>query len=228
MSMFIFNTSLFKMEQTRHVYEDASNQLGYIFELFSNQLALSPYGNEVGRTDGVRRRSRTMVSEEDSLSSIQSLQSRRKSTSCTNTQNRKQKRTSQLRSTSTDCASDTSSMSQAVESRSLPRFRNRRVGREERFRYRSRTLDSKYKRHSVNQELYAGYGIANNDMEHDFVEDDIENKLDATTNECKADKKKSSFRLFLLRLKTFLIKENKSDLKTESYKEQSATLDRYL
>ena len=227
--MKLFNANLFKMERTRHVYEDASNQLGYIFELFSNQLALSPYGNEVGRTDGVRRRSRTMVSEEDSLSSIQSLQSRRKSTSCTNTQNRKQKTTSQLRSTSTDCASDTSSMSQAVESRSLPRFRNRRVGREERFRYRSRTLDSKYKRHSVNQELYAGHGgVENIDMEHDFVEDDIENKLDATTIECKADKKKSSFRLFLLRLKTFLIKENKYDLKTESYKEHSATLDRYL
>ena len=226
--MKLFNAKLFKMEQTRHVYEDASNQLGYIFELFSNQLALSPYGNEVGRTDGIRGRSRTMASEEDSLSSIQSLQSRRKSTSCTNTQNRKPKPTSQLRSTSTDCASDTSSMSQAVESRSLPRFRNRRVGREEKFRYRSRTLDSKYKRHSVNQELYAGYGIENVDLEHDVIEDDIENALDETNNQCKSAKKKSNFGLFLSKLKTFLIKENKYDLKTESYEEHSATLGRYL
>ena len=62
------------------MYEDASNQLGYFFELFSNQLALSPYGTEVGRSDATRRRSRTIVPEDDGMSSVQN---RRKSTSCT-------------------------------------------------------------------------------------------------------------------------------------------------
>jgi predicted RNase H-like nuclease (RuvC/YqgF family) len=37
-------SKLNKMEQSRPVYEDASNHLGSFFELFSNQLALSPYG----------------------------------------------------------------------------------------------------------------------------------------------------------------------------------------
>ena len=112
------------MEQSRPVYEEASNQLGYFLELISNPLPLSPYGTEMGRTDAARGRSRTMVSEDASLSSIASLHSRRKSTSCTNTQTRKQKSSHKLRSISTDCASDTSSMSQAVETRSLPRYRN--------------------------------------------------------------------------------------------------------
>ena len=198
------------MEQSSYGYEDASNQLGYFFELFSNQLALSPYGTEMGRTDVARRRSRTMVSEDATLSSIASLHSRRKSTSCTNTQTRKQKSSHKLRSISTDCASDTSSMSQVVETRSLPRYRNRRAGREEKFRSRSRTLDHKYNRHSIDQEVYDGYDDGNIgvgiDMEEDIEINDFENVVSYMHEQCKTTKKKTRFELFLQRLKHFYLR----------------------
>ena len=220
------------MEQSSYGYEDASNQLGYFFELFSNQLALSPYGTEMGRTDTASRRSRTMLSEDASLSSIASLHSRRKSTSCTNTQTRKQKSSHKLRSISTDCASDTSSMSQAVETRSLPRYRNRRAGREEKFRSRSRTLDHKYNRHSIDQEVYDGYDDGNIgdgiDMEDDTEINDIENAVNLKHGQCKTTKKKTRFELILLRLKTFLLKDNKYDLRKHSCKEHTSTLSRSL
>jgi hypothetical protein len=201
-----------KMEQTRHMYEDASDQLGYIFELFSNQLALSPYGTEVGRSDATRRRSRTIVPEDDGMSSVQN---RRKSTSCTNTQERNHK----YRSTSTDCASDTSSVSQAVTTRSLPRFRNRRVSKEDRFRYRARTLDTKHNRYK--QEDQGGYASENVDMEQHFDEDDFEELSDAKMNPSKAGKKKSSFGQFLIRLKRFLLKENRYDFGEEKARARS-------
>ena len=220
------------MEQSRPVYEEASNQLGYFLELISNPLPLSPYGTEMGRTDAARGRSRTMVSEDASLSSIASLHSRRKSTSCTNTQTRKQKSSHKLRSISTDCASDTSSMSQAVETRSLPRYRNRRAGREEKFRSRSRTLDHKYNRHSIDQEVYDGYDDGNIgdgiDMEEDTEINDIENAVSDKHGQCKTIKKKTRFELFLQRLKTFLLKDNKYDLKKHSCKEHNFTLGRSL
>lgn len=196
------------MEQTRHKYEDASNQLGYIFELFSNQLALSPYGTE--GSDATSRRSRTLVPEDDRLSG--GVQNRRKSASCTNTQERKMK----YRSTSTDCASDTSSINQTVSTRSLPRFRNRRGAREERFRYRARTLDTKYRRQGDKQEEFVEYGIDNIDTDQQLDEDDIREVSEESHNQCKSGKKKSSFGLFLLRLKKFLLKENRYDFGTES------------
>ena len=213
------------MEQTRQVYEDTSNQLGYIFELFSDQLALSPCGKEVGSTNTVRKRAHTMVDEEDNISSIQS---RRKSTSCTNTQNRKQNMSYKKTSTSTDFASDTSSMDQGPETKSLPRCRNRRVGRDEKFRYRSRTLDNKHNKHtkhSINQEVGIGYPLEH--VTNYIVEDDMENNNLKSGSEVYAVgndkpeknkcKKKSSFHHFLVRLKTFLLKENKYELRPYSY-----------
>ena len=190
------------------MYEDASNQLGYIFELFSNQLALSPYGTE--GSDATSRRSRTIVPQDDRL--LSGLQTRRKSTSCTNTQERRMK----YRSTSTDCASDTSSVNQAVTTRSLPRFRNRRVGREERFRYRARTLDNKYRRQGDKEEDLVEYGLENIDTDQHLDEDDIREESDESHNQCKSGKKKSGFGLFLLRLKKFLLKENRYDFGAET------------
>lgn len=208
---------LSKMEQSRHVYEDASSQLGYFVELFSNQLAVSPYGTELGAKDVGRRRSRTMVSEEESLSSIASFRSRRKSTSCSNTQKRNKKISQTgvpaLRSISTDCASDTSSVGQAATTRSLPRYRNRRAGREEKFRSRSRTLDY----HSSKKKV---------DVEDVIENDSVENVVSDQHGEGNVAKKKSHFEILLLRLKTFLLKENKYDLRKDSYKEHSSTLSR--
>ena len=170
-----------------------------------------------------------MLPEDASLSSIASLHSRRKSTSCTNTQTRKQKSTHKLRSISTDCASDTSSMSQAVETRSLPRYRNRRAGLEEKFRSRSRTLDHKYNRHLVNQEIDDGYDIENIGVGIDMEDDnDIESDVNDKHGQCKSEKKRTRFELFCLRLKTFLLKDNKYDLRKHSCKKHMSTLSRSL
>ena len=108
--VFVKAWPFFQMEQSRHVYEDASKQLGYFFELFSDHLPLSPYGPESGRNDAVGWRSRTLMSEEEGISSLSmsNLQARRKSTSCTSTATRRHPNAHKSRSTSMNCASDTS------------------------------------------------------------------------------------------------------------------------
>ena len=96
-----------------------------------------------------------------------------------------------------------------VETRSLPRYRNRRAGREEKFRSRSRTLDHKYNRQSIDQEDYDGLddgdigdGI---DIEDDIKNNDIENAVNHKHEQCKATKKKTRFELFFQSLKTFFL-----------------------
>lgn len=206
-----------KMEQSRHVYEDTSNQLGTFLELFSNQLPLSPVSTEIGVETVGRRRTRTLASDEES---IYSIHSRRKSTSCMNTIKNRQKSATKLcgsfpaLNTSTDCTSDTSSVVQPGTFRSLPRSRNRRGGREEKFRSRSRTVDSQYQRQR-------GDRIA----EVDATEDENGFPMLQTSNnqtENTRKKKKSNFEVFMLKLKQFLLKENKYDLRKDSYKEHSA------
>jgi len=231
---------LSKMEQSRHVYEEASKQLGYFFELFSNQLPLSPYSLESGRNDAVGWRSRKLLSEEDGISSLSmsNLHARRKSTSCTNTASRRHHNAYKYRSTNMDCASDTSSVSQVATTRSLPRYKERNLGREEKIRIRSRTLDNKYTRRGIYKQEYVDFDefdienvslemyTENSNIEADIDLDNVVNKPTDSIDANKVTRKKSNLEQFLQRLKALLLKESKYDLRKDSYKEHNSFLNR--
>ena len=228
------------MEQSRHVYEEASKQLGYFFELFSNQLPLSPDSLESERNDAVGWRSRKLLSEEDEISSLNmsNLQGGRKSTSCTNTATRRHRNAYKFRSTNMDCASDTSSVSQVATTRSLPRYRERKLGREEKIRIRSKTLDNKYTRRGIHKQEYVGvdeFDIENISLEMDIensnigVDINLDDAVEKPTDSIDTNKiirKKSNLQQFLQRLKALLLKETKYDLRKDSYKEHNSSLNR--
>ena len=58
-------------------------------------------------------------------------------------------------------------------------------------------------------------------MEDDIKFSDIENVVNDKQGQCKSPKKKKKFELLLLRLKTFLLKDNKYDLRKLSYNEHT-------
>merc|ERR1711872_859597 len=115
-----------------------------------------------------------------------------------------------------DCASDTSSVSQVATTRSLPRYKERKIGREEKIRIRSRTLDNKYTRRGIHKQEYVGFDefdienvslemdTENSNIEADIGLDNVVIKPTDSIDANKVTRKKSNLEQFLQRLKALL------------------------